>query len=81
MGARFSSQSFYFKEIIRYFKKITINRCRLHSKFHFLCHLKAVGCDHLLHSRKEIDRCGVCGGKADTCIDESGSFTGKIVSK
>ena len=48
---------------------------------YFHCYLQLVGCDHFLHSRKLIDRCGVCGGKADTCLDETGSFTAKIASE
>ena len=40
-----------------------------------------MGCDHLLNSNKVIDRCGVCGGKADSCIDETADFTEQIASK
>ncbi|CAH3197190.1 unnamed protein product, partial [Porites evermanni] len=41
---------------------------------------EAVGCDHLLNSNKVIDRCGVCGGKADSCIDETADFTEQIAN-
>ncbi|XP_020601543.1 neurogenic locus notch homolog protein 1-like isoform X6 [Orbicella faveolata] len=41
---------------------------------------EVVGCDHLLHSRKIADRCGVCDGKADSCTYEISSFTGKIAN-
>ena len=34
-----------------------------------------------MHSRKKIDRCGKCGGKADSCIDEKSSFIEKIAGK
>ena len=47
----------------------------------FLCYSKPVGCDHLMYSRKKFDRCGKCGGKADSCKDEMGSFTEKIKRK
>ena len=26
-----------------------------------------VGCDHLLYSEKEKDRCGICDGNGDSC--------------
>ena len=34
-----------------------------------------------MYSRKKFDRCGKCGGKADSCKDEMGSFTEKIKRK
>ena len=40
-----------------------------------------MGCDHLLHSRKKTDRCGVCDGKGDSCIYKISKFTEKIASK
>ncbi|RMX48625.1 hypothetical protein pdam_00008003 [Pocillopora damicornis] len=40
--------------------------------------IKGTRCDHLMYSRKKFDRCGKCGGKADSCKDEMGSFTEKI---
>ena len=40
--------------------------------------LQVVGCDHMLYSRKRIDRCGVCDGKADTCVTEAFRFTQKV---
>ena len=35
----------------------------------------------MLYSGKVVDRCGKCGGKADTCVDEMERFTDKIASK
>lgn len=35
----------------------------------------------MLHSRKAVDRCVKCGGKADSCKDEVSNFTDKIPSK
>lgn len=36
---------------------------------------KPVGCDHQLGSYVQSDRCGVCGGKGDTCIQKKGIYT------
>ena len=33
------------------------------------------GCDHVLDSPKKLDKCGVCGGKGDSCRKVSGSFS------
>uniref|UniRef100_T1DG09 Putative disintegrin and metalloproteinase with thrombospondin motifs n=1 Tax=Cupiennius salei TaxID=6928 RepID=T1DG09_CUPSA len=36
------------------------------------------GCDHILHSRKALDRCGVCGGNNNTCKEIQGHFNKKV---
>ncbi|KAM5245947.1 A disintegrin and metalloproteinase with thrombospondin motifs 8 [Ctenodactylus gundi] len=33
------------------------------------------GCDHVVDSPKKLDKCGVCGGKGNSCRKVSGSFT------
>uniref|UniRef100_A0A4W4GT15 ADAMTS/ADAMTS-like Spacer 1 domain-containing protein n=1 Tax=Electrophorus electricus TaxID=8005 RepID=A0A4W4GT15_ELEEL len=33
-----------------------------------------VGCDGKLYSSKTVDKCGVCGGKGDSCHRISGSY-------
>lgn len=36
---------------------------------------QVVGCDGVMGSNKTLDRCGVCGGKDDTCSQTAGSIT------
>ncbi|GFX43283.1 a disintegrin and metalloproteinase with thrombospondin motifs 9 [Trichonephila clavipes] len=36
------------------------------------------GCDHILHSKVSLDRCGVCGGSNDTCKEIKGYFNKKV---
>ncbi|KAM5185809.1 A disintegrin and metalloproteinase with thrombospondin motifs 8 [Callospermophilus lateralis] len=33
------------------------------------------GCDHVVDSPRKLDKCGVCGGKGNSCRKVSGSFT------
>ncbi|GFY61394.1 a disintegrin and metalloproteinase with thrombospondin motifs 20 [Trichonephila inaurata madagascariensis] len=36
------------------------------------------GCDHILHSKVSLDRCGVCGGSNDTCKEIKGHFNKRV---
>ncbi|CAL1271033.1 unnamed protein product [Larinioides sclopetarius] len=36
------------------------------------------GCDHILHSKVSLDRCGVCGGSNNTCKEIKGNFNKKV---
>ncbi|XP_076832515.1 ADAMTS-like protein 2 isoform X2 [Brachyhypopomus gauderio] len=35
---------------------------------------QVVGCDGKLYSSKTVDKCGVCGGRGDSCLRISGSY-------
>lgn len=35
---------------------------------------RPAGCDNQLDSTTQLDKCGVCNGKNDTCLDIVGSF-------
>ena len=37
------------------------------------------GCDHVIHSKKRLDDCGVCGGSNSTCILVEGRFEGHSI--
>lgn len=37
-----------------------------------ICH--PAGCDNQLDSQAKLDKCGVCNGNNDTCMDIAGSF-------
>jgi len=36
-----------------------------------------VGCDHILHSGKAKDRCGICNGNGDPCTLVQSSYSNK----
>ena len=46
--------------------------------------LQEVGCDHILYSEKEKDRCGICDGNGDSCTLVKSNYsenymTGKVL--
>lgn len=44
-----------------------------------LCH--QAGCDNQLDSHAMLDKCGVCDGNNDTCMDIEGSFLPEQIEK
>ncbi|KAK2559265.1 A disintegrin and metalloproteinase with thrombospondin motifs 6 [Acropora cervicornis] len=54
------------------------NRCNNRPESFDVCidgKCRAVGCDHVLESGTRKDRCGICGGNGDTCIEEKSEYT------
>lgn len=39
------------------------------------------GCDHELGSTAKLDKCGVCGGNNETCIDIQGVIDSKQIQQ